>query len=262
MTGWNTTLDVPNGQRARWNLGSRALWARWAPGEWLLGMQEVGDDHLLDMVCGVGDPVPDEDGAPKLRVAWDGGGSVRLRPAPPPRALLARPDLTLSVPARRTTEVFVGIPLWGQIWVGDTLLWDQSIVRLSDTWFGTPLDGDLCFATRTHLSMDREAVGRKPYRAVCTVQVVNHSDEPLTLERLKIEGPCLDLWRDRSGGLCASTVRVSRVQGRDLDEVLIVSTPPQHATGTEPISKARQPEVAPRLSRALSVVWKGIGSAL
>jgi hypothetical protein len=244
----------------RWDLGTRVIWARRLPGQWQIGGRDVGDEAATVARVEVltEDAVPERDGLADVRVALDGdSGTVRVVPRPPPRPIVARPEMPLTVLPGTTSRVYLGIPVWLQIQADDVVLHEVAAVSLSDTWFGTPLDGTLCLATRTRLSMDLSEVGRRPYRALCTVDVRNDADDALLLERLQLPAPSLTLWRDDAERLWTSPVRLTRQKGEGMAHVEIRDRAPEEAPGMRKLSLPREEPSAALASRVFNHVWQG-----
>lgn len=254
---WLDAVEVRVGQQVRWDLGTREVWARRSHGQWLVGGREVGDESATIATVEVSDAAGEAIGA-EVRVAVeDGAGVVRVVPRPPHRALVARPQLPLTVPSGTTSRVYLGIPVWLQIEADGVVLHELPSITLSDTWFGTPLDGELCLATRTRLSMALDEMGRRAYRAVCTVDIENGGDEPLVLERLRLPAPSLPIWCDDDGMLWSSPVRLIRQKGEDMAEVQIRDRAPDEASGVRRIGEPRQPHGNGLVSRVFNAMWLG-----
>lgn len=257
MTAWREPIDVPVGQRARWDFGTRLLWVERQPGQWLLGGPEsIGEepsDPTFEKVPA--DGAPDADGPTVRRVAMAGESrSVQLVPRPPPRVLIARPELPLVVPSGQSTTVYIGVPLWIGVYDGEVLLHEVPAVRLSDTWFGTPTQGELCYATRTTLRMTLREVPRVTHRATCVLDVHNEHAEPLVLERLRLPATSLTIYIDGDERLWTSPVRLRRDKsdkGEEVTEVMTRSIP----SGRREIGAAREPFGAPLLGRVFNAVW-------
>jgi len=253
---WDDTFAVTAGKRLRVDLGTRLLWVERAPGQWLLGdvVRDADEDRALVAEVVGAESAPESDGEAVVRVAVAGdGGEVRFVPLPPTRPLIARPELPLTVPAGETCRVYVGMPVWVRIEDRGRLLREVEAVRLSDTWFGTTLEGTLCFSTRTLLRMDLDGIPRRPYRAGLPIDVENRGHDPLVLERVRIPAPSLAIWGDAQGGLWASPVRLVRHAEGDA-EVHVVDRPPPEAGEARRLGAPR--EVA---TGALSRVFAAIG---
>lgn len=257
MTAWRERIDVPVGERARWDFGTRLLWAERQPGQWLLGGPEAIGEEPVDPTFEIvsADRAPDADGPAVRRVAMAGESrSIQLVPRPPPRALIARPELPLVVPSGQAATIYIGVPLWIGAFDGETLLHEVPAVPLSDTWFGTPTVGELCYATRTTLRMALREIPKVTHRATCVLDVRNEHVEPLVLERLRLPATSLAIYLDDDGRLWTSPVRLRRDKSDKSEEVTEVVTRPVPA-GRREIGAAREPFGAPLLGRVFNAVW-------
>jgi hypothetical protein len=263
MTSWRQPVRVPVGHRARWDPGNGVIWAERRAGQWLIGAPER---TLEEPICPgfsliEASAAPAEDGPPCRRVAVRGEArSIELVPRPPPRPIIARPELPLVVPPGQVTTVYVGVPLWIGLEDDGLLLHDVPAVRLSDTWFGTPVHGELCFATRTHLRMDLGEVPRVEHRALCVIDVRNDRAEALVLERVRLPAPSLSIYLDDEDRPWTSPVRLHRERGdhgHELTEVVAKSP----KAGLRLVGPAREPLAAPLLGRVFNAVFSvGAGS--
>ena len=253
---WETPVDLELGQRVRWNLGARVIWAERRTGEWRIGLRETGREDVQYGSLDIG-PASDEDGPPRLRCSLgDASERLVLMPRTPDRPLVARTEVSLLVPPGGSTRVHVGIPLCAQIVANDRPLHELPVLELSDTWFGTPLEGILCYATRTHLTMDEALLGPRAHRALCSAEIVNHAPEPLVLDRLRIPAPNLGLWRMEDGQLRTDRLRLVRESGQEDGSVEVLD----HGVGkAERISEPRFPVSSGRVVRAFNAVWKNLG---
>lgn len=256
MSFWEQPVPVPVGHRARWDFGNRHLWIERRAGQWLAGGPELSTEepHVPTLQVIAATAAPETDGEPRRRVAVQGGErAVRLVPRSPPRPIVARPELPLVVPPGESTTVYVGVPLWIAAHDGDIVLDEVPAVRLSDTWFGTPTQGELCYATRTSLRMELGDIVPVAHRALCVIDVRNEGADPLVLERVRLPAPALAIDLDPKGNLWTSPVRLRREkgEGHEVTEVL----PRSRDTGRRELAPARQPLNAPLLGRVFNVVW-------
>ena len=167
---------------------------------------------------------------------------------------IARASTPLWIAPGSQVRVYVGLPLWVEVRDADGLLADLPLVVLSDTWFGTPLEGTLCYATRTWMSTLPGTLGLAVHRALCPVDVHNRGEDVLALQRLRIPAPHLTLVR-RDGALWTSAVEVVRTSVEGESEVTV------GALGAgEVVGAPREGGSPPRMVRAINAVWRSLGS--
>jgi hypothetical protein len=262
MTFWAKPVQVQPGTRARWDFGSRHLWIERRRGQWLAGGPELTfeEPQLPSFELISSDQAPESDGPARRRVAVQGEArAVQLVPRPPPRPIIARPELPLVVPPGEATTIYVGVPLWIAAQDGAVVLDEVPAVRLSDTWFGSPTQGELCFATRTSLRMELGEIVPVAHRALCVIDVRNEGGDALVLERVRLPAPSLVIDIDGDGNLWTSPVRLRREKGdgQETTEVL----PRARGAERRELGPARQPLNAPLLGRVFNVVWMVGGGA-
>ncbi|TVQ93372.1 MAG: DUF432 domain-containing protein [Deltaproteobacteria bacterium] len=262
MTLWRQPVQVEVDHRARWDFGNRVLWAERRSGQWLIGGPEGLEDEPQVPTLAVTPTaeVPETDGAPLRRLAVAGEArSVELVPRPPPRPIIARPETPLVVPSGQSTTVYVGLPLWVGVHDGELVLHEVPALRLSETWFGTPAEGELCYSIRTRLRMAVQDVHRGAHRATCEIAIRNENVEPLVLERLRLPAPSLAIYTDDRGELWTSPVRVLREKGDSGKESTEIERR-DASDGRRRIGEPRQPLSAPLLGRVFNAMWSPGGS--
>ncbi len=135
---------------------------------------------------------------------------LRLAPVLPARPVVVRPEKPFQVLPGERVQFYAGVPLGLSLrTAGGGLLWEEPVIRLSNTWFGTPMEGELCYAMRTRMRREREWEGFPPWRAVCPVRVRNLTKETIPFERLCIRAPHLSLYEEEDLGVWANETGVT-----------------------------------------------------
>ena len=67
------------------------------------------------------------------------------------------------------------------------VLKEEPTVVLSNTWFGDPMGGELCYALRTSARRSFDTLRKRPNRAICSVLIKNAFSTPLDFQRLCIK---------------------------------------------------------------------------
>lgn len=152
-------------------------------------------------------------GTPPTDLEWarwapkDPADSIKLMPAFPELPLVVNSEYPLRVNPGGSIQIFTRIPVWVRISVGkkDTVLTELPTVKLSRTWFGTPMEGELCYWATTKARRSLSNVERKPYLISCPIQITNKTEEDLDfekfcfrVERLKIFSYEEELWSDET----------------------------------------------------------------
>lgn len=186
------------------SLGPLRLWVQRDGDDWLALVFRDGNAESVECAENL-------EGEPPEVGAWGRLGSVgsspnlQLLPVMPTRPVVVRPEVPYTILPGEKVQFYVGVPLWLalQSQEGLTLL-EEPVVQLSNTWFGTPMDGELAFAMRTRARRQVEELDFHPWRAVCPVRIRNLSKDKLTFERICLRVQYLDLYQDPREGVWAN----------------------------------------------------------
>lgn len=180
----------------------------------------------------------------------DGIGELALTPTFPDRPVVVEPEHPFRLLPGTRARIFVRVPLWVRVLApaGGATLTEVPSVLLSDTWWGTFTEGELCYWLQTTARREVEPEVFAPHLAVCPLQLVNRSDDELPVERIALRVTHLTLFGDR-GRLWSDETRV-RYRGTDEgSRVEVGGTRPEEAP--EAVRVAEPREEPP--SRGLSV---------
>lgn len=230
-------LDAPWGLRAlepggtvSAGIGPLALWMRamedelWMahrPGDWTRRRRESSSSATS----------PPEDAE---WVRWPLSGEpdeVSLSPVFPPRPLVVEPEHSFRLLPRGRARVFVRVPLWARLALpgadGRRLAELPSAV-LSDTWWGTPTEGELCYwlSTTARRSVPPEVFA--PNLAVCPLRLTNRSDDELPVEKIVLRVAHLSIF-SADGALWSDDAHVRYRGGAEGSEVEVTGRPPGEA---------------------------------
>jgi hypothetical protein len=177
--------------------------------------------------------------------------SVRLRPALPDRPLLVQPEVPFSLLPLAEARIFIRVPLTIRLEIDleptstrpPVLFRSIPTLALSDTWWGEPNHGELCWWLETTARRRVEASLLEPHLAICPLHMTNQSRADLRVEKLCFRMRYLSLFSDGQG-FWADTARV-RYQGESEGSRI-------NMTGTAPTEAT-----APRLVAAPQVETQG-----
>lgn len=168
--------------------------------------------------------------------------SVHLGPLLPPRTLVAQPEVPFRLQPGVQLRVFVRVPLW----VGVALpgaesapLAELPTVLLSDTWWGTTREGELCYwlGTTARRRMTPELFAS--HRIVCPLRLANRSSEELPVERMALRGAHLGVFSDQ-GRFWADETRVRFRGTDDGSDVHVEGRPPAEAPEAVRVAAPRE----------------------
>jgi hypothetical protein len=169
-------------------------------------------------------------------------GPVRPQPALPDRAIVAKPDRSLTLLAGESAQFFLEIPVWFRMNVGERLVqvFEEPIGVMSNTWFGDPVNGELCYVLATRLHQGMSSIVPTAWRAVCPMAVTNDSATNLAFERICLHVQNLAVFRgdDR---LWTNALSVLFRGAEQASHIQVSSGPPGFQAGLAPAAPARQP---------------------
>jgi len=152
-----------------------------------------------------------EDAAWRRWVVGRDPGEFRLLPVMPDRPVVARPDTPIEILPGQEAVFFVSIPVFVRVVAGEgkgATVCEEPTVILSNTWFGEPVGGELCYSLQTRARREASDGDALVHRAVCAIRASNASAEPLSFERLCIRAPHLKTF-DSESQLWTNGVRVT-----------------------------------------------------
>jgi hypothetical protein len=198
------------------------------------------------------DPQPDEKGWKRLG-SWEEVEKFSIKPCFPSRAVVVRPEFTYTLLPSERVQFFMGVPLSLSICrPNGEALFVEPVTVLSNTWFGTAMEGELCFAMRTLARRKHEQLDFDPWRVVCPVRVRNQSKEMISFERLCLRVQYLSIYRDAHRGLWANESSVNFRGNGDETRVAYAKSAPALLSKPELITQGSEDPNGTFLYRALS----------
>jgi hypothetical protein len=132
---------------------------------------------------------------------------VRILPVFPDKPLIIHSEYPLKVSPGTRIQIYSRIPVWVRISLtkDDYQVIELPTVKLSRTWFGTPVEGELCYHATTKARRDLAHVDKKQYLVSCPIMIHNKSREELDfehfcfrVERLSMYDYKSELWADET----------------------------------------------------------------
>jgi hypothetical protein len=236
---------VPIETQATWRMrvGETTLWLYFREDELHVAAEREGPETAAPLPL---ESVAGSEGDLEWR-RWVVGADVdrvRVLPLMPDRGVVVLPELPVTLPPKAKAEFFVRVPLWLRIQVlrgGEEItICDEPAVVLSNTWFGDPMQGELCYSMRTTARRHVEPDSVARHRAICPVTVHNDSSEQLPIERICVRLAHLqifesdgDLWTGRVNAAFRGTAQASRLS--------YDHKAPSHAPGARLVMPERKP---------------------
>lgn len=200
---WGTFKLATDGSIRHLSAGDLNIWMQRKDDEIWIGHEYQHPNGKMDA----------SDSNPPDELEWgrwaprDINDSVKIMPVFPDLPLVINNDYPLRVTPNGSIDIFTRIPVWLRICMGthDSILTELPTVKLSRTWFGTPMEGELCYWSTTKARRSLEHVEAKSYLVNCPIQLSNKTQEELSfekfcfrVERLKIFLHSNELWADET----------------------------------------------------------------
>ncbi|MCC5789031.1 MAG: DUF432 domain-containing protein, partial [Opitutales bacterium] len=189
--------EIPEGKTGLFSLGPLQIWVRRQNHDWLtLSKRELNRD--LPFSFALSDEANSDDDTWNRYAFGEEEDRVSLVPAFPERPLVVRPRTPLQLPPKNKVTFYVSIPLWVRLQFGEKFpvtVENIPTVILSNTWFGLPTEGELCYALRTSAVRELSLTQKGEHRAVCSLTVKNESEEVFPITKLSLPTKYLGLYQ-------------------------------------------------------------------
>lgn len=200
-------------------LGDVSVYWMVKEGDWIVGLSRESSPEGFPGFKFLEDAAPDGTAWRRL-ASVDDVPFIQVRPAFPNRPVVVRPEYPYTLIPGERVNIFVGVPISVSLQTPKgLLLMEEPVHPLSNTWFGTPTDGELCYAMRTLAKREGENLDFGPARVLCPVRIRNQSKEKMSFERLCLRVQYLNiyesdhprLWANESSVMVRSADSWSRV---------------------------------------------------
>ena len=229
MQPWWGQYRLQPGETGQWDIGPLRLCLRREANDWIVGLYSAPQPLVPTLSVSVPCATPDWRDLACTRFAFESGHEqLRLTPRLADRPITVRPEHPVTVPSGQAVTFYISTPLWLRLAVGDPaiLLDEWPSFRPSDAWFGTPLRGELCYASRTRAQSRLDDIVATPNRAITPIRVVNRAVESLRIEQLKLPMPNLALYQDAEGRLMTQSLEFMRSAAGGQAQLKLGAPPP------------------------------------
>lgn len=192
-------VSISDHQVRHWQIGTLSLWVQRSDnGEWLVAHKQVpgSDEALVEAEVLEAEPP----GLTWQRFAVPGEDhTLSLSPHMPDRPVIVRPETALNLVTGGEGVFYALLPCWIRLTVGASVkLVDIPGVRMSNSWYGEPVDGLLCYAMRTSARRTVRDLPSRPHRAVCTLRLRNQDSNHLEFKRVCVQVDPLAIYRGKT----------------------------------------------------------------
>jgi hypothetical protein len=180
-------------------VGPLKIWIRRQNDEWMVAsINDAGQTE--ETHASVVENIPE--GLEWYRYVLSGScKTVELTPVTPDRSVIVRPESILKIESGARALFFVLIPVWIKIVIGTRRkhpLDELPCKVLSNTWFGEPHEGELCYYLKTWAKRSLDGLTPRPHQMVCPVEIKNGSSSDLVFKRLCIRTGFLSIYQGAS----------------------------------------------------------------
>ncbi len=113
---------------------------------------------------------------------------LHVVPAFPNKSVVFRNNKNIKISAGQTASLFFRVPLTIQFYFqevkDENRLFETSLQRLSDTWFGETDNGEPAFSIGSNYDKTFDAVRLNPWEAIIPAEIINNTLGLLDLQRL------------------------------------------------------------------------------
>lgn len=191
-------IKLASGQTIELSFGALHLWIHRGHDEWF-----IANEYEIDLADALDWSISEVPFV--LEREWtrwvldDQVDCIQLRPQLPNRPIIVRPEMAMCLTPQQSVRFFVGLPISLQITLGskNVELMEIPTQILSNSWFGSVTEGELCYALKTTAKRKVEQLLPAPHRAVFPLEIRNHSTEMLRFERLCLRAQHLKIYQGK-----------------------------------------------------------------
>lgn len=216
-------------------IGCLRLWVRRVETEILIGQFldiEVDEEFTI-----TNDEIPEK--AKVTRWAWKNPTfTLSIDPVLQEKDLVFRPTRPISIASKDRVDFYVSPCVRLKISFDKKFVTHLPIIEYSETWFGKdPTMGDLCYAVKTRATTNPENIIKKRYRFLCHLSIMNESDAPITIDKVKVLTEFIRLYKDQDGYVFSDELLLRNINGHSVK--MSITSPDTRAIGLEKIFDAR-----------------------
>ncbi len=194
--------------------------------------------------------------------AWS--GQIRLTPMLPDRLVVVKPESPFRLLPAARARIYVRVPLQVEIQaLGGT---PESLLRiptqvLSDTWWGTPEEGELGYWLDTRARREMPDEDFEEHLCVCPIQLENNARDALHIDRIALRVAHLSVFRHETH-LWSDETRVRYLGEAGGSRLDMSSRPPAEAPSATRITPPERPMARGLTARTFARIRSSIGGWL
>lgn len=187
-----------------------------------------------------------KDTEPKKWIRWalkEDITGFSLFPCFPDRPIVVKPEYPFKISKGASARIYSRVPVFVRITpkdYPDFVITEIPTVVLSNTWFGSFTEGELCYWLSTTARREINPEIFESHMAVCTMQIKNNSDEELKFENICLRVDRLSLYL-MDEFLWADQTDITYQGGDKHTDIEMKGRLPKEAKGGKLITKPRTP---------------------
>lgn len=165
---------------------------------------------------------------------------IQVLPALPSTPILLKPEDPYRIVPGASARIYTRIPLWLQLRTAKSraLLVEIPTVIMSNTWFGSTVDGERCLSHNSSVRRFLTDDFFLPHLASCTLDVKNSAPRELMFEKICLRTENLTLY-DHKGNIWTDVTTITYKGVGGDGEVAMSGKPPKEVEGATIVSKPR-----------------------
>jgi hypothetical protein len=246
-------VEIPQRRCALWRFSPRSIWVERVANEWhALALPDGGGRDEAAFV----DRTQKPESSQWRHYLHTVNAPVQPAPVLPDRPVVVRPDRALTLLPGETAQFFVEIPVWFRLSCADgrrTRIFEEPICMLSQTWFGDPITGELCYGLATRLHQGLDSIEPSAHLAVCPLAITNDSETDLAFEKICMHVENLSVFRGPRR-LWTNRLNVVFKGPEQATQIEIVREAPEFEQGLTLAAAARQPSAGWNIRRTFGML--------
>lgn len=167
---------------------------------------------------------------------------LKLTPVFPDLPVIVSSEFPFKIAPNSRVQIVTRIPLWVQISQEKTryVLTEIPSDLLSRTWFGNPLEGEICYWWSTKARRNFDELEEIPNLINCPILIVNKTNEDLNFEKFCLHVEHLSIFKAKNS-FWADETKIE-YHGEDMNShISMTGKLPENVGKGERVSKARIP---------------------
>lgn len=245
FSSWWGRHTVDAGRLDFWQIGPLHLWVQHLPHQWRLNWTQSGDwlEPRIRAVPGAHGETPPADAQQVNCLFGESRDELIFAPALADRPVVTRLTSPVQILPDEQVTLYVVSPLWLRLEMAQPskVLQEIPIYRMSDTWFGPPTNGELCYASSGPAFLQLRDVPLRLHCVITAMTIKNLGTKPLPLQKIKVPLPRLSLFYSPRTGFWTDTVTLESRGGEDTEmaSLKLERQPPADASPTQFVTGPR-----------------------